>query len=125
MGSMNKEDSFKLLDAFVEAGGNFIDTAVSLFGYKQSIRPHRPHHNDRSSNPLAEQLSERRVREMDRRVVDRTRHPRPNRAGHQVHHSISKLRAGKSRDGQLRRQPQEESATVGTRFVEETADGIH
>ena len=26
-GSMNKEDSFKLLDAFYEAGGNFIDTA--------------------------------------------------------------------------------------------------
>lgn len=24
MGSMTKEDSFKLLDAFVEAGGNFI-----------------------------------------------------------------------------------------------------
>nr|POE60657.1 putative aryl-alcohol dehydrogenase aad14 [Quercus suber] len=27
MGSMSKEDSFKLLDAFVEAGGNFIDTS--------------------------------------------------------------------------------------------------
>ncbi|EIW85770.1 aryl-alcohol dehydrogenase [Coniophora puteana RWD-64-598 SS2] len=27
MGSMNKEDSFKLLDAYYEAGGNFIDTA--------------------------------------------------------------------------------------------------
>ena len=27
LGSMNKADSFKLLDAFVEAGGNFIDTA--------------------------------------------------------------------------------------------------
>lgn len=27
MGSMNKEQSFKLLDAFVAAGGNFIDTA--------------------------------------------------------------------------------------------------
>ncbi|OQD75606.1 hypothetical protein PENDEC_c006G06211 [Penicillium decumbens] len=27
MGSMNKEQSFKLLDAFVEAGGNFIDTS--------------------------------------------------------------------------------------------------
>lgn len=29
MGSMNKENSFKLLDAYYEAGGNFIDTAVS------------------------------------------------------------------------------------------------
>ena len=27
MGSMNKEQSFKLLDAFYDAGGNFIDTA--------------------------------------------------------------------------------------------------
>jgi aryl-alcohol dehydrogenase-like predicted oxidoreductase len=27
MGSMNKDQSFKLLDAFYEAGGNFIDTA--------------------------------------------------------------------------------------------------
>ena len=27
MGSMNKEQSFKLLDAFFEAGGNAIDTA--------------------------------------------------------------------------------------------------
>ena len=30
MGSMSKENSFKLLDAFTEAGGNFIDTAVSV-----------------------------------------------------------------------------------------------
>lgn len=29
MGSMDKESSFKLLDAFYEAGGNFIDTANS------------------------------------------------------------------------------------------------
>ncbi|KIM78526.1 hypothetical protein PILCRDRAFT_824430 [Piloderma croceum F 1598] len=29
MGSMNKESSFKLLDAYFEAGGNFIDTANS------------------------------------------------------------------------------------------------
>ena len=27
MGAMDKEQSFKLLDAFYEAGGNFIDTA--------------------------------------------------------------------------------------------------
>ena len=27
MGSMDRESSFKLLDAFYEAGGNFIDTA--------------------------------------------------------------------------------------------------
>jgi len=29
MGSMDKASSFKLLDAFHEAGGNFIDTANS------------------------------------------------------------------------------------------------
>ena len=28
LGSMSKEDSMKLLDAFYDAGGNFIDTAV-------------------------------------------------------------------------------------------------
>ena len=27
MGAMNKENSFKLLDAYYDAGGNFIDTA--------------------------------------------------------------------------------------------------
>jgi aryl-alcohol dehydrogenase-like predicted oxidoreductase len=27
MGAMDKESSFKLLDAFYELGGNFIDTA--------------------------------------------------------------------------------------------------
>lgn len=27
MGTLSKEDAFKLLDAFVEAGGNYIDTA--------------------------------------------------------------------------------------------------
>ena len=27
MGQMNKDSSFKLLDAFYDAGGNFIDTA--------------------------------------------------------------------------------------------------
>ena len=27
MGAMNKESSFKLLDTYYEAGGNFIDTA--------------------------------------------------------------------------------------------------
>lgn len=29
LGHMDKESSFKLLDAFYEAGGNFIDTANS------------------------------------------------------------------------------------------------
>ncbi|EMD34694.1 hypothetical protein CERSUDRAFT_140289 [Gelatoporia subvermispora B] len=32
MGAMNKENSFKLLDAFYEAGGNFIDTASNYQG---------------------------------------------------------------------------------------------
>lgn len=29
LGSMSKDASFKLLDAYYNAGGNFIDTAVS------------------------------------------------------------------------------------------------
>lgn len=32
LGSMNKENSFKLLDAYEEAGGNFIDTVCSTNG---------------------------------------------------------------------------------------------
>ncbi|CAI6715870.1 BFH_HP2_G0043190.mRNA.1.CDS.1 [Saccharomyces cerevisiae] len=35
MGSMNKEQAFELLDAFYEAGGNFIDTANN-YQYEQS-----------------------------------------------------------------------------------------
>jgi hypothetical protein len=31
MGSMDKEKSYALLDAFVEAGGNFIDTYVLTY----------------------------------------------------------------------------------------------
>jgi len=46
MGSMDKEKSFKLLDAFVEAGGNFIDTAN---GYQ----------NDDSEKWLGEWMKER------------------------------------------------------------------
>jgi hypothetical protein len=30
LGSMTKESSWKLLDAYYEAGGNFIDTAVGI-----------------------------------------------------------------------------------------------
>lgn len=33
MGSMDKEQSFKLLDAFEAAGGNFIDTANVRFSH--------------------------------------------------------------------------------------------
>ncbi|GJF00514.1 hypothetical protein PsYK624_168030 [Phanerochaete sordida] len=41
-GSMNKESSFKLLDAFYEAGGNFIDNHVHpLPGPQQRPRPRR------------------------------------------------------------------------------------
>jgi len=29
MGEMTKESSFKLMDAYYEAGGNFIDTAIN------------------------------------------------------------------------------------------------
>lgn len=46
MGSMNKENSFKLLDAFTEAGGNFIDTANN-------------YQNDDSEKWLGEWMKER------------------------------------------------------------------
>jgi aryl-alcohol dehydrogenase-like predicted oxidoreductase len=57
MGSMNKEASLKLLDAFVEAGGNFIDTAN---GYQVGfVRPvllrdsHKPSRMNRARSGLA------------------------------------------------------------------------
>lgn len=46
MGSMDKEQAFKLLDAFVEAGGNFIDTANN-------------YQNDDSEKWLGEWMKER------------------------------------------------------------------
>jgi aryl-alcohol dehydrogenase-like predicted oxidoreductase len=50
MGSMDKEQAFKLLDAFVEAGGNFIDTANN-------------YQNDDSEKWLGEWMKERKNRD--------------------------------------------------------------
>ncbi|KAL2019698.1 hypothetical protein VTK56DRAFT_9235 [Thermocarpiscus australiensis] len=46
MGSMTKEDAFRLLDAFVDAGGNFIDTANS-------------YHNEESETWIGEWMAAR------------------------------------------------------------------
>ncbi|KAL4818958.1 NADP-dependent oxidoreductase domain-containing protein [Aspergillus spinulosporus] len=54
MGSMNKESSFKLLDAFVEAGGNFIDTSNN-------------YQNEQSESWLGEWMASRNNR--DRMVI--------------------------------------------------------
>ena len=72
MGSMSKENSFKLLDAFAEAGGNFIDTAVSLlskiiFILFSSAVP-APGDQLRLTGRDIEQLSRRAIGEMDRRM---------------------------------------------------------
>lgn len=50
MGSMDKESSFKLLDAFYEAGGNFIDTANN-------------YQNEQSEEWLGEWAAERGIRD--------------------------------------------------------------
>ncbi|KAE8146205.1 NADP-dependent oxidoreductase domain-containing protein [Aspergillus avenaceus] len=50
MGSMDKESSFKLLDSFVEAGGNFIDTANN-------------YQNEQSETWLGEWMTERKNRD--------------------------------------------------------------
>lgn len=50
MGSMNKEQSFKLLDAFYEAGGNFIDTACN-------------YQNDESEEWIGEWMEKRGIRD--------------------------------------------------------------
>lgn len=54
MGSMNKEQSFKLLDAYFEAGGNFIDTANN-------------YQNEQSETWLGEWMAKRGIR--DRLVI--------------------------------------------------------
>lgn len=50
MGSMDKEQSFKLLDAYVEAGGNFIDTANA-------------YQNEQSEKWIGEWMAERKNRD--------------------------------------------------------------
>jgi hypothetical protein len=37
MGTMDKEQAFELMDAFVEAGGNFIDSANNCMSFLSSI----------------------------------------------------------------------------------------
>lgn len=53
-GSMNKEKSFELLDAFVEAGGNFIDTANA-------------YQSEESEEYIGEWMARRKIR--DRMVI--------------------------------------------------------
>ena len=50
MGAMNKESSFKLLDAFYDAGGNFIDTASN-------------YQNESSEKFIGEWMAQRGVRD--------------------------------------------------------------
>jgi len=51
MGAMDKEQSFKLLDAFVDAGGNFIDTACN-------------YQNEESERWIGEWMKERNNRDL-------------------------------------------------------------
>ena len=51
MGSMNKEQSFKLLDAYYDAGGNFIDTSNN-------------YQDEQSEKWLGEWMKERKNRDM-------------------------------------------------------------
>lgn len=51
MGSMSKENSFKLLDAFVDAGGNMIDTANN-------------YQNEQSESWIGEWMEERKNRDL-------------------------------------------------------------
>jgi len=50
MGSMSKQDSFKLLDAFYDAGGNFIDTANN-------------YQNEQSETWIGEWMAEKKIRD--------------------------------------------------------------
>lgn len=85
MGSMDKEQSYKLLDAFFEAGGNAIDTAniyrkyiraltTCPVVYTKELRTHRG----------------RSVRGMDRRLDGGKRQPGPNGHRNQIRISVSR-----------------------------------
>lgn len=74
MGSMSKDESFKLLDAYLEAGGNIIDVAnaYQVCSYALlSIRPPLtllpPPQNDESEEWIGEWMASRNVR--DRMVI--------------------------------------------------------
>ncbi|OAL28364.1 hypothetical protein AYO20_09481 [Fonsecaea nubica] len=64
MGSMNKEQSFKLLDTFFEAGGNFIDTANN-------------YQNEQSEKWLGEWMAEKKNRDL---MVIATKYTTPYRS---------------------------------------------
>ncbi|KIX00143.1 uncharacterized protein Z518_10280 [Rhinocladiella mackenziei CBS 650.93] len=64
MGSMSKENSFKLLDAFVEAGGNFIDTANN-------------YQNEQSETWIGEWMAARKNRDL---MVIATKYTTPYRS---------------------------------------------
>ena len=77
MGSMDKEQSFKLLDAFVEAGGNFIDTSNN-------------YQDDDSETWVGEWMKERNNRDQ---IVDATKYT-TNFASYHVGKNIKAINYG-------------------------------
>lgn len=105
MGSMNKENSMKLLDAFEDAGGNFIDTANN-------------YQDEQSEEWIGEWMvrcSRRNGRAMAN-PLPTGEEAEPRLHGHrdQVHHQLQWGQVWQGQDGQPLWQPQEELAHVAT-----------
>jgi aryl-alcohol dehydrogenase-like predicted oxidoreductase len=68
LGSMNKENSFKLLDAFYDAGGNFIDTAnnyvsaTPLLPYRSKLTDEQQ--DEQSETWIGEWMQQKQNRDM-------------------------------------------------------------
>ncbi len=129
MGSMDKEASFKLLDAFVEAGGNFIDTANN-------------YQDEESEKWIGEWVKARKNRDLlviaTKYVFVPAKSPCPHCSAAfvlptrspadtefricQVYHPLQKLGAWQREDCQLLWKSQEELASLDPRLPGEASD---
>lgn len=68
LGSVTKEQAFELLDAFVEAGGNTIDTA-NIYQVSEC--------DSQGGHGLTRWTTGRGQRDLARRILERAQDPRP------------------------------------------------
>lgn len=107
MGGMDRDASFRLLDAFFEAGGNFLDTANNyqndvsescfglgdLRGVRGGVRGEFELEGFGWGFRVKWLMNTGiGIREMDRRVGQRTKDQRPTLHRHEIHNKLQVLR---------------------------------
>jgi hypothetical protein len=116
MGSLDKEGAFKLLDAFYEAGGNFIDTANN-------------YQNEQSETWIGEWMTARKNRDLI--VLGEFASPiiraeiLLTALSYEIHHTTSFVGARKGQNGQLWREQQEVAPPFSQGFPEEARNRLH